>query len=95
MPVDRFGHEIVEDGKKIDKIMEDFRSVESYKFINTFHDVATNTAIGTYGHTVITHNLYGKSYKKDKYHYHNSYNKTKVDKSILLISLILLKSNDI
>ena len=33
----------------------------------------TNTALGTYGHTVITHNLYDKSYKKDKYHYHNSF----------------------
>ena len=76
VPVDVTHHEIIEDGKKIDKIMEDFRSVESYKFINTFHDVATNTAIGTYGHTVITHNLYGKSYKKDKYHYHNSFNET-------------------
>ena len=76
VPVDTTHHEIIEDGKKVDKIMENFRSVESYKFINTFHDVATNTAIGTYGHTVITHNLYDKSYKKDKYHYHNSFNTT-------------------
>jgi hypothetical protein len=76
VPVDTTHHEIIEDGKRVDKIMENFRSVESYKFVNTFHDVASNTAIGTYGHTVITHNLYDKSYKKDKYHYHNSFNTT-------------------
>ena len=76
VPVDRFGHEIIEDGKKLDKIMEGFRSVIQYKFLNNFHDVAVNTVLGTYGHTVITHNLYDKSYKKDKYHYHNSYNTT-------------------
>ena len=76
VPVDTTHHQIIEDGKKVDKIMENYRSVESYKFVNTFHDVATNTAIGTYGHTVITHNLYDKSYKKDKYHYHNSFNTT-------------------
>ena len=76
VPVDTTHHEIIEDGKKVDKIMENFRSVESYKFVNTFHDVASNTAIGTYGHTVITHNLYDKSYKKDKYHYHNSFDDT-------------------
>jgi len=76
VPVDTTHHEIIEDGKKVDKIMENYRSVESYKFLNTFHDVAANTALGTYGHTVITHNLYDKSYKKDKYHYHNSFNTT-------------------
>ena len=76
VPVDRFGHEIVEDGKKIDKIMEGFRNVMQYKFLNNIHDVASNTTLGTYGHTVITHNLYDKSYKKDKYHYHNSFDTT-------------------
>jgi hypothetical protein len=77
VPVDRFGHEVLDDkGKKLDRIMEGFQSVESYKFLNNFHDVAVNTMLGTYGHTVITHNLYNKSYKKDKYHYHNSYNTT-------------------
>jgi len=74
--VDRFGHEMLEDNKKVDKVMEGFKSVESYKFLNTFHDVAANTLLGTYGHTVITHNLYDKSYKKDKYHYHNSFKTT-------------------
>jgi len=76
VPVDTTHHEIVEDGKKVDKIMENYRSVESYKFLNNFHDVAANTALGTYGHTVITHNLFDKSYKKDKYHYHNSFDTT-------------------
>ena len=77
VPVDRFGHEVLDDeGKKLDKIMEGFQSVEQYRFLNNFHDVAANTMLGTYGHTVITHNLYSKSYKKDEYHYHNSYNTT-------------------
>jgi len=76
VPIDRFGHEMMVDGKKLDKIMEGFKSVSQYNFINNFHDVAANTLLGTYGHTVITHNLYDKSYKKDKYHYHNSYNTT-------------------
>ena len=76
VPVDRWGHEVEEDGKKLDKIMEGFRSVESYKFLNNFHDVIMNTTLGTYAHTVITHNIYDKSYKKDKYHYHNSYHET-------------------
>ena len=77
VPVDRFGHEVLDEkGNKLDKIMEGFQAVEQYQFLNNFHDVATNTTLGTYGHTVITHNLYDKSYKKDKYHYHNSYNNT-------------------
>jgi hypothetical protein len=78
VPVDRFGHETIDEktGKKLDKVMEGFRNVEKYKFLNNFHDVATNTTLGTYGHTVITHNIYDKSYKKDKYHYHNSYKTT-------------------
>jgi hypothetical protein len=78
VPVDTTHHEMTDEvtKKKVDKIMENFRSVESYKFLNTFHDVAANTLLGTYGHTVITHNLYDKSYKKDKYHYHNSFKTT-------------------
>ena len=77
VPVDRFGHEVLDEkGNKLDKIMEGFQAVEQYQFLNNFHDVAANTMLGTYGHTVITHNLYSKSYKKDKYHYHNSYNTT-------------------
>jgi hypothetical protein len=65
------------DGKQIDKIIHDLTSVEDYKFINNFHDVAANTALGTYGHRVITHNLYNKSYKVSDYHYHNYFNQTK------------------
>ena len=64
-------------GKPIDKILHDLTSVEEYKFINNFHDVAANTALGTYGHRVITHNLYNKSYKIDDYHYHNRFNQIK------------------
>jgi len=64
-------------GKPIDKILHDLTSVEEYKFINNFHDVAANTALGTYGHRVITHNLFNKSYKIDDYHYHNRFNQIK------------------
>jgi len=60
-----------------DKILHDLTSVEEYKFINNFHDVALNQAAGTYGHRVITHNLFNKSYKIDDYHYHNRFNQTK------------------
>ena len=75
--MDRFGHEVLdESGKPLDKIVEDYRNVESYEFKNNFHDVAANTALGTYGHRVITHNLYNKSYKEDDYHYHNSFQET-------------------
>jgi hypothetical protein len=58
---------------KANKIVHDYTSVESYKFLNNFHDVAANTALGTYGHRVITHNIYNKSYKEDDYHYHKSF----------------------
>ena len=65
-----------ETGEKVDKIMEGFRSIESYKFMNNFHDVIMNTSLGIYGHTVITHNIYDKSYREDDYHYHNRFNQT-------------------
>ncbi|MDP6586787.1 MAG: hypothetical protein QF535_19180, partial [Anaerolineales bacterium] len=45
--------------------------------VNNFHDVAMNQAVGTYGHRVITHNIYDKSYKIDDYHYHNRFNEVK------------------
>ena len=61
---------------KEDKVKEGFKKVENYKFLNNFHDVAANTAMGTYGHRVITHNIYDKSYKIDDYHYHNSFHQT-------------------
>ena len=60
-----------------EKILHDFTSVEEYKFVNNFHDVAANTALGTYAHRVITHNIYDKSYRHDDYHYHDSYRLTK------------------
>ena len=59
------------------KIEHDYRSVEQYNFLNNFHDVAGNTALGTYGQRVITHNIYDKSYKIDDYHYHNYFDDTK------------------
>ena len=60
-----------------DRISETYKNVESYRFTNNFHDVAANTTLGTYGHRVITHNIYNKSYKIDDYHYHNRWNDTK------------------
>ena len=59
-----------------DEIGHQYKSVESYRFINNFHDVAANTALGTYGHRVITHNLFDKSYRKDDYNYHNQFGDT-------------------
>ena len=60
-----------------DKINHDFKSVESYEFINNFHDVAANTVMGTYGHKVITHNLFDKSYKESSYNYANEFSNSK------------------
>ena len=60
-----------------DKVTHDYQGVESYRFINSSHDVATNQAAGTYANRVITHNLYDKSYKESDYHYHNYFNDTK------------------
>jgi len=60
-----------------DKINHDYKSVESYRFLNNFHDVAANTLQGTYGHKVISHNLFDKSYKETSYNYHNEYANTK------------------
>jgi hypothetical protein len=53
-----------------DKINHDFKSVEHYRFANTFHDVAANTMLGTYSHRVISHNLFDKSYAIEDYDYH-------------------------
>ena len=60
-----------------DKINHDFKSVESYEFINNFHDVAANTALGTYGHRVISYNLFDKSVIEHDYNYHNFFEGTK------------------
>jgi len=59
-----------------DKINHDYKSVESYRFLNNFHDIAANTLQGTYGHKVISHNLFDKSYKETSYNYHNEYANT-------------------
>ena len=59
-----------------DKTLDDLSSVESYKFLNTSHDTAAATVLGTYGHRVITHNIYDKSYNTVDYHYHNEFNET-------------------
>ena len=67
----------LDDPRIKDKIQHDYQSVESYRFINNFHDVAANTLLGTYGHKVITHNLYDKSYTESTYNYHNEYPNTK------------------
>jgi hypothetical protein len=60
-----------------DRITENYKNVQEYRFTNNFHDVAANTTLGTYGHRVITHNIYNKSYKVDDYHYHNRWNDSK------------------
>ena len=67
---------IVDEKLDEDKTLHDLKSVESYKFINTFHDTAAAQALGTYGHRVITHNLYDKSYNITDYNYHDSFNDT-------------------
>ena len=64
-------------GKDKDRITHEYQSVEGYKFLNSSHDVAAMQAAGTYGHRVISHNLYDKSYKESDYHYHNYFNDTK------------------
>jgi hypothetical protein len=64
------------EGRAKDKVIEGYKNVENYKFLNNFHDVAANTALGTYGHRVITHNIYDKSYRHDDYNYHTSFHKT-------------------
>ncbi len=69
-------HQGDEQQSKVDRIVDGYQNVRSYKFINNFHDVAVNTSLGTYGHRVITHNIYDKSYREDDYHYHNRFNQT-------------------
>ena len=61
---------------QVDEVKLELEAVESYKFINTFHDTAAAQALGTYGHRVITHNLYDKSYNTTDYNYHDQYNET-------------------
>jgi len=60
-----------------DKINHDYQSVESYRFVNNFHDIAANTALGTYAHKAITYNLYDKSYEESIYDYEIDYARSK------------------
>ena len=64
------------DNKIQDQVEKEYQSVESYEFVNNFHDVASNTALGTYGHRVISHNLFDKSYDITDYNFHNEYQTT-------------------
>jgi len=64
------------EGRPQDKVAREYQSVESYQFVNNFHDVAANTALGTYGHRVISHNLFDKSYDIKDYNYHREFGKT-------------------
>ena len=45
-------------------------NVDSYEFMQHF-DTLAQQATGTYANTVITHNIYDKSYNVKDYHYHN------------------------
>ena len=65
---------VVEFGQS--KIERAYQSVESYEFVNNFHDVAANTTLGTYAHRVISHDLFNKSYDITDYNFHREYNKT-------------------
>ena len=56
-----------------DKVIHDLKSVESYNFINNFHDTAAAQALGTYGHRVIAYNLYSKSYNITDWNYHKQF----------------------
>jgi len=58
------------------KTEHEYKSVESYTFVNNFHDIAANTALGTYGHRVITHNLFDKSITESDYNYHLQFGDT-------------------
>ena len=59
-----------------DKIEREYETVQQYEFVNNFHDVAANTVLGTYGHRVISHNLFDKSYDIADYNFHNEYRRT-------------------
>ena len=59
------------------KIEYDYKLVDSYEFINNVHDTAANTALGTYGHRVISYNFYDKSFTENDYNYHTEFEITK------------------
>ena len=62
--------------KQVPKEIHDLKSVEEYKFVNTFHDTAAAQALGTYGHRVISHNLFAKDFKETDWNYHREFNQT-------------------
>ena len=68
---------IKEDADVPNKIEYDYKLVESYEFINNVHDTAANTALGTYGHRVISYNFYDKSFTESDYNYHTEFEMTK------------------
>ena len=59
-----------------DKLNRVFESVEAYQFVNNFHDVVANTTLGTYGHRVISYNMFDKNYDVSDYNFHNEFDKT-------------------
>ena len=78
-PVQKYYYQpqnITDDNIEEDKVIHDLGAVEEYKFINTFHDTAAAQALGAYGHRVIMHNLYSKSFNEADYHYHDDFNET-------------------
>ena len=60
-----------------DKMNHDYQSVESYRFVNNFHDIAANISLGTYAHKAITYNLFDKSYEESIYNYELDYMRSK------------------
>ena len=58
------------------KIKDDMQSVQQYRFLNNFHDVAANTALGTYGHRVMSYNLYDKSIYSGDWNFHEMFDFT-------------------
>ena len=67
----------IDDSTIENKIEHDYQSVESYRFVNNFHDIAANTVMGTYAHKAITYNFYDKSYTPSTYDYRYEYGRTK------------------
>ena len=67
----------VDDPTIENKIEHDYQSVESYRFVNNFHDIAANTVMGTYAHKAITYNFYDKSYTPSTYDYRYEFQRTK------------------
>ena len=64
----------IKDDPAVDnKVVYDYKLVDSYEFITNIHDTAANTALGTYGHRVISYNFYDKSFTENDYNYHNQF----------------------